>query len=97
MVIDFRMRVAWKDGRDLALTTREFDLLHYLADRPEQLVTRDELLRVVWGYSGTVLTRTVDNCVARLRRKIEPDPHALRFLLTMYGDGYALVLPGTSS
>lgn len=92
VVVDFRTHVAWKDGQRLALTTREFELLHYLADRPGQLVTRDELLRVVWGYSSTVLTRTVDNCVARLRRKIESDPRTPRFLLTMYGDGYALVL-----
>lgn len=93
VVVDFRMHAAWKQGQDLALTTREFELLHYLAERRGQLVTRDELLRVVWGYSGAALTRTVDNCIARLRRKVEADPRTPRFLLTMHGDGYALVLP----
>ena len=89
--IDFRTHTCRREGRDLALTTREFELLHYLAERGGQAATRDELLRVVWGYSGAALTRTVDNCVARLRRKIEPDPRNPKFLLTMYGDGYALV------
>jgi DNA-binding response OmpR family regulator len=93
VVVDFRMHAAWKQGQDLALTTREFELLHYLAERRGQVVTRDELLRVVWGYSGAALTRTVDNCIARLRRKVEADPRTPRFLLTMHGDGYALVLP----
>lgn len=93
VVVDFGMRAAWRDGDALALTTREYELLHYLAERRGQVVTRDELLRLVWGYSGVAMSRTVDNCVARLRRKIEPDARAPRFLLTMYGDGYSLVLP----
>lgn len=93
VVVDFGLHLAWKNGRELSLTTRELELLHYLADRRGQAVTRDELLRVIWGYNSTVLTRTVDNCVARLRRKIEADPHAPRFILTMYGDGYALAVP----
>jgi DNA-binding response OmpR family regulator len=93
LVVDFGVRAAWKDGAQVALTTRELELLHYLAERRGQLVTRDELLRRVWGYSGAAMTRTVDNCVARLRRKVEADPRSPRFLVTVYGDGYSLVLP----
>ncbi len=88
--VDFAARTCVKAGRDVPLTTRELELLHYLAERRGQPVTRAELLRVVWGYSGGTLTRTVDNCVVRLRRKIEPDPRTPIYIQTMYGDGYLL-------
>jgi DNA-binding response OmpR family regulator len=66
--------------------------LRYLAERAHKVVTRDELLQAVWGYKDAPLTRTVDNFVARLRRKVEPDPHHPTFIRTMHGDGYSLVL-----
>jgi DNA-binding response OmpR family regulator len=53
-------------------------------------VTREELLRVVWGYEHVPLTRTVDIAIARLRRKIEPDPRHPRYLRTVHRDGYCL-------
>jgi DNA-binding response OmpR family regulator len=80
------------DGRRIPLTTREFDLLIYLVERRGILVTREELLEAVWGYSdGTALdTRTVDNYVARLRRKMEPDVERPRYITTRRGAGYLL-------
>jgi adenylate kinase family enzyme len=57
-----------------------------------RIVTREELLRIVWGYENVPLTRTVDIAIARLRRKIEPDPHHPRYLRTVHRDGYCLTL-----
>jgi DNA-binding response OmpR family regulator len=86
-----RMRAS-KGRVPLVLTPREFTLLQYLAERAGKMVTRDELLRAVWGYDDAPLTRTVDSFVARLRRKIEANPHHPRFIRTMHGDGYSLTL-----
>jgi DNA-binding response OmpR family regulator len=92
VVIDFGRMRATREGVPLLLTPREVALLQYLSEREGKVVTRDELLRVVWGYAEVPMTRTVDNFVARLRRKIEPDPHAPRFIRTMHGDGYSLTI-----
>ncbi len=54
------------------------------------LVTRTELLQLVWGYKEAPVTRTVDSFIFRLRRKIEPDPHHPRYIRTAHGDGYRL-------
>jgi two-component system, OmpR family, response regulator VicR len=92
VMIDFTCMQAFKGGAAVVLTSREFAFLQHLAERAGKVVTRDELLRAVWGYHDVPLTRTVDNFVARLRRKIERDPHQPRYLRTMHGDGYTLVL-----
>ena len=73
------------------LSSREFELLEYLLDHADRVVTREELLRAVWGYSAAPLTRTVDNFVAKLRKKVEPDPRNPRHILTVHGSGYRLV------
>ncbi len=73
------------------LTTREAELLTYLAERPGQLVTREELLREVWGYGDDVVSRTADNTVRRLRTKIEADPAAPDHVVTVFGEGYRFV------
>ncbi len=88
--IDFRARRATCDGRDLGLSHRELEVLHYLAERAGHLVTRDDLLHAVWGYADPPLTRSVDITNARLRRKIEPEPHRPRYIRTLHGDGYTL-------
>jgi DNA-binding response OmpR family regulator len=90
-IVDFERMQAVRSGVPLALTPREFALLQYLAEHAGRAVTRDELLRTVWGYESN-LSRTVDSFVARLRRKIEVDPHHPRFIRTMHGDGYGLTL-----
>lgn len=90
--IDFRRLRAVRDDKALALTDREFQILQCLAERAGQVVTRDELLHLVWGYSDAPLTRTVDNFIFRLRHKLEPDPRHPTFIRKAYGDGYRLVL-----
>jgi DNA-binding response OmpR family regulator len=90
VIVDFRALRAHSESRDLHLTHREFELLHYLAERPDRVVHRDELLREVWGYLAEPTTRSVDLAIARLRKKIEEDPHRPRFIVTVHGDGYCL-------
>jgi DNA-binding response OmpR family regulator len=96
VTIDFRMLQAWDGDRELDLSHLEFELLQYLAARQGVVVDRDELLRGVWRYTSTPNTRSVDQAVARLRRKIEADPHHPRFIHTVHGEGYCLTPEGVS-
>ncbi len=72
------------------LSAREFRLLAFFASRRGEVVTRESLLDAVWETKGAPLTRTVDMHVAKLRKKIEPDPREPRHLLTIHGMGYKL-------
>jgi two-component system response regulator VicR len=82
--------VQQKGKKPLSLTHREFQVLRLLWIHRDKVVTREQLLRSVWGYTEVPLTRTVDQFIVRLRSKIESDPHQPRFLHTVYGDGYRL-------
>jgi two-component system response regulator VicR len=97
VMIDFVSQTARHGKIDLHLTHREFEILQYLAERQGHVVHRDELLRELWGYPQTPFTRSVDNAIARLRKKIEPDVHHPRFIHTVHGDGYTLTPEGQSS
>lgn len=90
--IDFTSMEAIRAGQAVTLTTQEFKLLKYLASSAGRVVSREELLNEVWGYQNYPSTRTVDNHILRLRQKLETDPAEPRFLLTMHGAGYKLVL-----
>ncbi len=89
--IDAAHRRVWANGREIALTTREYELLLYLARNPDRVVSRDEILREVWQWGfGDASTVTVH--VRRLREKIEPDPQFPCHLRTEWGAGYRFVL-----
>lgn len=90
VTVDFRLLQATLAGRPLHLTHREFEMLRYLAERAGRVVSRDELLREVWGFLDIPNTRSVDDAIARLRKKIEVHPHSPRFVHTVHGDGYCL-------
>jgi two-component system, OmpR family, alkaline phosphatase synthesis response regulator PhoP len=89
-------REVWRAGTAVPLRPKEFDLLLALIRREQRLVSRDVLLREVWGYDGDVVSRTVDTHIAELRRKLERDPAAPEYLLTVRKAGYRLVLPSPS-
>jgi hypothetical protein len=74
--VDFTSMEATRAGKSITLTAQEFKLLKYLAAAAGRIVSRDELLNEVWGYQNYPSTRTVDNHVLRLRRKLEPNPAA---------------------
>jgi len=86
--IDARTREVKKSCAQLRLTTKEFDLLWFLARHPRQVFSRDQLMDGVWGYEAALDTGTVTVHVRRLREKIEDDPSQPRFLQTVWGVGY---------
>lgn len=90
VTINFNTLKATDGEREVHLTHREFDVLHYLAERKGRVVQRSELLRELWGYPEKPRTRSVDYVIVRLRKKIEPDPHHPRYVHTVHGDGYCL-------
>jgi DNA-binding response OmpR family regulator len=83
-----RARQVFKAGHEVRLTRKEFELLHYLAEHPGEVITRDRLLDEVWGYEQFPTTRTVDTHMLRLRQKLERDPERPVHLLTVHGQGY---------
>ena len=91
--VDCRNLQGRRGDEALAFTRREVELLQYLRLNPDRPVSRDELLAKVWGYerNSDIETRTVDIHIAKLRRKIEPDPARPRYLVTVRGAGYRLV------
>jgi DNA-binding response OmpR family regulator len=89
ILVDPRRHVATRAGRDLGLTRREFDLLEVFARHPGQVLSRDQLLNQVWGYTTEVETNVVDVFVGYVRRKLEEDGDA-RALHTVRGLGWVL-------
>ena len=83
-------RSVMRDGHQVSLSPKEFDLLLTLVRRRGAVVTRLELLREVWGYHADVMTRTVDIHIAELRRKLEENPSQPRHILTVWKAGYRL-------
>jgi DNA-binding response OmpR family regulator len=95
-VIDFNANRAVRGKRVVHLTHRELEVLKYLSARAGRVVYRSELLRAVWGYpDGSANTRSVDQAIARLRKKIESDSDAPLYLHTVRGDGYRLTPSAT--
>jgi len=89
--IDCENYEAVRDGENIALTPRELELLRFLDAHRGTVLSRDRILEEVWGvrYFGT--TRTLDQCIAQVRKKIGDDGRTPEFLLTVHGVGYKLV------
>lgn len=91
--VDAAHRRVWLGDKEIALTTREYELMLYLVRNPGRVVSRDEILREVWRWGfGDASTVTVH--VRRLREKIEPEPKFPTYLRTEWGAGYRFVLSG---
>ena len=89
IVIDADLMVAYKDGKTLELTQREYELLKFLGSQPGKVFSREALMEHVWNYEGYVGdVRAVDVAVRRLREKVEDDPAQPRFIITRRGLGY---------
>ena len=88
VVINTATREVSRGGVPIGLRPKEFDLLMALVRRDGAVVSREELLQDVWGYDDSVFSRTVDTHIAELRRKLEVDPSAPRWLLTVRKAGY---------
>lgn len=91
-VIDFdRRTLTDPDARPVALTSGEFDLLALFARHPHRVLTRDQIMDLLHGHDWMPTDRSIDNQIARLRKKIEPDPRAPRLLKTVRNAGYSFV------
>jgi DNA-binding response OmpR family regulator len=77
-----------RNGRPVILTRREFKTLAYLIKNPRRVISRDELLNEVWGYENYPRTRTVDNHIFRLRKKLETEPSHPKHFHTVHSAGY---------
>ncbi len=89
--LDAGTREVRRDGEELRLTAKEFDLLWFLASHPRRVFSRDQLMSRVWGYEAALDTGTVTVHVRRLREKIEERPSHPRYLQTVWGVGYRFV------
>jgi len=91
VIVDLRKEEVLRDGSHVELTAREFELLRYFVSHPDERISRDALLKQVWGYQGLPNTRTVDVHVAQLRQKLETDPKSPRHILTAHRSGYKFI------
>ncbi|WTW94729.1 response regulator transcription factor [Streptomycetaceae bacterium NBC_01309] len=89
--VDRTARRAWLAGRELVLTPKAGALLDYLVTHPDELLTRERLMEVLWGWESASTTRAVDNRVAELRRALGDDSGAPKWIETVTGEGYRFV------
>ena len=90
--IDFNSYTAMGEGKSVAMTHKEYEIVKYLWQHKGATVSRDNLLEEVWGYDDYPTTRTVDNFILKLRQKIELNPNRPKHILTVHGIGYKLVM-----
>ncbi|MGH9935090.1 MAG: response regulator transcription factor [Blastocatellia bacterium] len=89
--VDSRRAVVTRAGEPVEMTAREYQLLRFLIEHREAVLSRDELLDKVWGYDAMPATRTVDVHIGLLRQKLEPTPRLPQYILTVHGLGYKFV------
>ncbi|MCI0347930.1 MAG: response regulator transcription factor [Acidobacteriales bacterium] len=91
VVINFTKMEVRRAGRTILFTAQEFKILKFFVQNAERVITREELLNQVWGYSHYPTTRTVDNHILKLRQKLEEDPAVPVRFCTVHGVGYKFV------
>lgn len=92
LVIDFAAYKASEGDEEVKLSHKEFEILKYLHDNKNKVVSRYDLLENVWGYDEQPTTRTVDNFIVRLRSKIEEDHNNPKVIITAHGTGYKMII-----
>ena len=88
VVVNVRAHTVHRNGAAIPLSPRGYDLLVTLVTRPDQVISRAQLLREIWGYSSDVMSRTVDMHIMEIRRKLEVDPANPRHFQTVRKTGY---------
>jgi DNA-binding response OmpR family regulator len=91
MSLDFKTMELYRGGRPVEITLREFKVLKFLVCRPRIVISRQKLISSAWPKRERSSFRTVDNCIAKLRQKIETNPNRPVFLQTVHGVGYKFV------
>ena len=92
VTLDFVKLEAFKGKKKIKLSKKEFDVLAYMITRKGEVITRNDLLDVVWGYDVFPTTRTVDNFMARIRKKIEDKPAKPKHIISVRSAGYKFVI-----
>lgn len=90
--INFNGYKATEKNKDIQMSHKEFEILHFLWKHRNSTVSRDDLLSEIWGYDENPTTRTVDNFILKLRQKVEIDSNHPKIILTVHGVGYKLVI-----
>lgn len=91
--IDFVQQRAWRSGKEVHLTAKEFAMLQLMSAAVGEAISRERFLDAVWGYTAFPTTRTVDKHIVSLRNKLEETPEAPRWITTVFGIGYRLEVP----
>jgi DNA-binding response OmpR family regulator len=89
--LDFRRMELCRGGQPVEITLREFKVLKFLVSRPQVVISRQKLISSAWPKRERASYRTVDNCIAKLRQKIEKNPGCPVFIRTVHGVGYKFV------
>lgn len=97
LCLDFRTMELFRAGRPVEITLREFKVLKFMVSRPRVVVSRQKLISSAWPKRQRSSYRTVDNCIAKLRQKIESNPDCPVYLRTVHGVGYKFVPEQASS
>ena len=93
LALDFNTRDAFVSGRACGLTSREFEVLEFLARHSNKAMPREKVFERVWGYAEEFNTNSLDVIIYRIRNKIEQNPTKPERLVTVRGFGYKLVAP----
>ncbi len=89
--VNFSAYNAFNDSGQVDMSHKEFEILNFLWSKRNTTVSRDEILRIIWGFEESPTTRTVDNFIVKLRQKIETNPNKPKTILTVHGIGYKLI------
>jgi DNA-binding response OmpR family regulator len=89
--VNFGSFTAHDEKGEVKMSHKEFEILKYLLQRKNEIISRQDLLHNVWGYDEMPTTRTVDNFIVKIRHKVETDVESPRIILTVHGTGYKLI------
>ena len=91
MQVDFKNYTAKIAGKEENLSHREFEVLQYLWTHKQKVVSRDDLLKHIWGYDEFPTTRTIDNFILKLRQRLEINPNDPKIIITVHGIVYKML------
>lgn len=89
--VNFDKCEAWVGTQKVRLSYREFEVLRFLWDNRQKVVSRNDLLKSIWRYDEFPTTRTIDNFILRLRQKVEVTPNRPKVIVTVHGIGYKML------
>ena len=89
--VDLEQYTASAAGESIRMSHKEYEILQFLVENKNDVVSRYDLLNKVWGYDSQPTTRTVDNFILRLRQRIEENPNDPKVILTVHGVGYKMI------